>query len=378
MFDKRFLSLLDRAHWAFAFVLCLQLALWSAIQRSTQSTENSSPKLASKLWPEADQLFRSDPRWLGGDAAFSVDLGAGRVLWLFGDSFVARKAPTSREASIMVRNSVAIQTGYDPAHATLKFYWRIRRGQPADFAPPEGKMWFWPAHGIRLGDRLLLFYSRVATEHKKDSLGFRLVGWTAFLIENPDQEPFAWALRKLDVPDSYGKIIIGASAMQIEDFLYVFGASEPEHDVYLVRWPVSGAARGQLLSPEWWCGSDGWQANFSERRPVMRDVSSEFSIQHDPRGNGFIEVNTQGFGAADMVMRHAQILQGQWREPQKRSRPPESDGPNPFVYAGKSHPELTGADLIVTYVANGSEQNLANDMSIYYPRFVRLSLTSPK
>src|SRR5882762_5681713 len=152
MFDKRFLSLLDRTCWAFAFVLCLQLPPWSAIQRSTKGTENSSPKLASKLWPEADQLFRSDPRWLGGD------------------SFVARKAPTSREASIMVRNSVAIQTGYDPAHATLKFYWRVRRVQPADFAPPEGKMWLWPAHGIRLSDRLLLFYSRVAPEHKKDSL----------------------------------------------------------------------------------------------------------------------------------------------------------------------------------------------------------------
>jgi len=51
------------------------------------------------------------------------------------------------------------------------------------------------------------------------------------------------------------------------------------------------------------------------------------------------------------------------------------EGPNPFVYAGKSHPVLTGADLIVTYVANGSDQTLANDMSIYYPRFVRLALT---
>src|SRR5215467_7748298 len=40
-------------------------------------------------WPEADCIFRSDPRWLGADAAFSVDLGQGRVLWLFGDSFVA-------------------------------------------------------------------------------------------------------------------------------------------------------------------------------------------------------------------------------------------------------------------------------------------------
>jgi hypothetical protein len=89
-------------------------------------------------------------------------------------------------------------------------------------------------------------------------------------------------------------------------------------------------------------------------------------------------VNTQGFGAADIVMRHAKVLQGPWSKSQKIFRPPESDGADPFVYAGKSHPELTGADLIVTYVANGVDQKLANDMSIYRPRFVRLSLTAPK
>ena len=47
-------------------------------------------------WPEADSLFRSDPLWLGADAAFSVDLGRGRVLWLFGDSFVASKSAETR------------------------------------------------------------------------------------------------------------------------------------------------------------------------------------------------------------------------------------------------------------------------------------------
>jgi hypothetical protein len=96
-----------------------------------------------------------------------------------------------------------------------------------------------------------------------DSLGFRLAGWTAFLIDNPDQEPSAWTLRRLNVPDSDGKVIVGAPALQIEDFLCVFGASEPEHDVSLVRWPANDATKGQLLSPEWWCGSDGWQANIS-------------------------------------------------------------------------------------------------------------------
>ena len=28
-------------------------------------------------WPEADTLFHSDPRWLGADGAFSVNLGGG-------------------------------------------------------------------------------------------------------------------------------------------------------------------------------------------------------------------------------------------------------------------------------------------------------------
>jgi len=60
------------------------------------------------------------------------------------------------------------------------------------------------------------------------------VGWIVFLIDNPDLEPCAWTFREMAAPVSYGKIIIGALAMQIEDFLYVFGASEPEHDVYWV------------------------------------------------------------------------------------------------------------------------------------------------
>ena len=32
---------------------------------------------------------RGRPRWLGGDGAYSIDLGGDRTLWLFGDSFIA-------------------------------------------------------------------------------------------------------------------------------------------------------------------------------------------------------------------------------------------------------------------------------------------------
>ena len=54
-------------------------------------------------------------------------------------------------------------------------------------------------------------------------------------------------------------------------------------------------------------------------------------------------------------------------------RPPESNAPKAFVYGAKAHPELRGAGLIITYTANGSDERLATDMSIYFPRFVRVT-----
>ena len=66
---------------------------------------------------EADALFHQDPRWLGGDAAYSIDLGDDRTLWLFGDSFIATSPALTRRESTLVRNSVAVMTGRDPLTA---------------------------------------------------------------------------------------------------------------------------------------------------------------------------------------------------------------------------------------------------------------------
>src|SRR5438105_15219120 len=89
-------------------------------------------------WPEADALFHQDPRWLGADAAYSIDLGGGRVAWWFGDSFIATSDAHTRTESKMVRNSVAVETGLDPTTATLAFAWGDSGGGPASFVPERG------------------------------------------------------------------------------------------------------------------------------------------------------------------------------------------------------------------------------------------------
>ena len=66
-------------------------------------------------WLEADELFRrGDPRWLGGDGAYSVDLGGERTLWLFGDSFIATSPAHTRSESTIVRNSIAVINAVRP------------------------------------------------------------------------------------------------------------------------------------------------------------------------------------------------------------------------------------------------------------------------
>jgi len=368
--------ILSGTRWVSVFLLCLSPLPWIVPQRSTEWLENSNSKVESSPWLEADQLFRSDTRWLGGDGAFSVDLGDGRALWMFGDSFVAKKVGATRRQSDFIRNSVAIQIGHDPSHATIKFYSAMRRGNPSDFVPSEDEKWFWPLQGIRLGDRLLLFYMRMARDPNKNSLGFQSLGWNAFMVDNPDAEPSKWKPRKLDGPETQGKMLVGMSVIRDGQHVYAYVLDDVEHHAYLLRWPVSEAMAGRLSSPRWWCGaSDGWQENPAHRQIVIRDAGSDFSVQRVPHGVGFIEVNTAGFGATTIVFRRAPCPEGTWSKPQKLYRPPESDAPDAFVYGGKAHPELSGADLIVTYTANGSDERLATDMSIYFPRFVRVTFS---
>lgn len=357
-------------------LLPLYLSHVTASVQSNQPDHSGVYTIEAAPWPEADALFRKDPRWLGGDDAYSVDLGEGRVLWLFADSFIATSLAGVRREARMVRNSVAIQKGYDPTSATIRFYWRAQDGKPASFFRESKGAWYWPGHGIRLGKTLLVFLMEVRRTSK--GLGFEVFGWKAVAIRNPNEEPSRWRVRWLNVPrNDFGVIVGSASILRIGEYVYAFGAEEPGiHNVYVVRWHVSRAIRGDLREPEWWTdGADGWTAqSLLSKRPaaVFSGGQTEFTVHYEQRLKRFIQVQTEGFGAADMAVRWANSLTGPWSVVQRFYRPSESGRADAFVYAGKSHPELTGADLVLTYVANSMNfGQLISDTNIYYPRFLR-------
>ena len=236
--------------------------------------------------------------------------------------------------------------------------------------------WFWPEHRVRPGGNLLLFGFVVGPNRSPGSLGFRNLGWTAQLISNPDEEPPRWKVRKLETPANPWRVLVGAAVLVQDGQVYLFGADEPRHDVFLLR--VAAEAReGRLGAIERWCGGRrGWlpQSKIeSPPEPVFLEGQTEFSVHRDSASGRYLQVQTVGYGATDISMRTAVRLQGPWIPLRKLYRPPESDAPDAFVYAGKAHPELRGADLILT-CANGKDSRVATDMSIYFPRFVRVPM----
>jgi hypothetical protein len=340
---------------------------------------NPSPPAVATLWPEADALLHQAPRWLGGDAAFSVPLGDGRILWLFGDTFVATSARHVRSESKMVHNTIGIQRGDDPTTATMRFYWRGSRDAPESFFADEGVRYFWPGHGVRLGPALVLFFQRVKSTPGQ-GLGFKTAGWAAAIIDDASGDPGQWSLRMLVPTSAPVDIAVGAAVYVNGDEVVALAQREKgDHAGFLVRWTRDDLLGGQIDLAEWWTSNRGWvrQADLhGAPSSVMSNAGPECSLHFEPTRGQWVHVRSDGFGASSIVAFYADRPEGPWPPPHQLFWPPESKLANVLVYAAKGHSELAAdGALAVTYATNRLDDfaGLVIDTSLYYPRFVKVA-----
>lgn len=340
----------------------------TSLPTSSESSATSEPTTgepacgfavtATAAWPEADALFHENPRWLGADDAYSIALGGDRVLWLFADTFIATSDAHVRSESKLIHNSVAIQTGLDPASAGVEFTWK-EGDAPTSFFAEQGEVWYWPGDGERIGDGLLIFL--MAVTKVEGGFGFGVIGSDAVWISDADAPPSSWTPVTVGTFREPDRVPGSASVLVDGDFLYAFGAGVGGAE--LLRWPLAAVGPDPLPAPE------------VVAAPVLTGTQVEFTVHHDPARAMYVHIQSEGFGGTDLAYRTAPALAGPWTGPTKFHRPPESDLEDAFVYAGKAHPELAGADLVATYVANSFEfADLFADPSLYYPRFVRVTL----
>lgn len=336
------------------------------------SCAGTNPSATGAQWPEADAIFHADPRWLGADGAYSIDLGGDRTVWLFGDTFVAKTAANVRTESTMVRNTIAVQTGRDPTRATIAFAWKTANGEPASYFPESGDVWSWPGHGVRIpSGPLVVFLSQVKSD--SGGLGFTTAGWRVALVDDPDKAPSDWSVRFVEGPAPGFDAVPGAAVVRDGGFVIALAPRfEGSHDAYLVRFDEKALARG-TLAPEWWTGSS-WDPKGSPR-VVIPSAGTECSLHFD--GKRWVHVTSRGFGASTIAIRVAAKIEGPWSDAVDAYTPPESKSAKPFVYAAKAHPELGSGDLVVTYATNSFDfwsLFKPEGAALYWPRFVRITL----
>jgi hypothetical protein len=330
------------------------------------------------LWPEGQKMFYSDPYWRGGDCASTVDLGDGRILWLFADSYVGIKPPYFRDYCCvdMIRNCMGIQRGYDPLTAEFTVYWRGTDVDPEPYFPSDDSSCFWPGNGVRIDDMLFVFLMQVCSSDS--GLGFRTCGQAAFLIGNLEAEPLDWSISQLVLPDNPFGILLGAAILVEPPYLYIFSIREPgDHSIYLSRWHTDSVLAGRHEAIEWWTDdTTAWVPNselISEPAELFPSGATEFSVVYDERIGQYLAIQIVGFGAGDVMMRTALSLTGPWSDRKLLFQPPEKAKPNIMIYAAKTHREIVGADLILTYMTNGPTQMIIEDSTIYYPRLLKLN-----
>jgi hypothetical protein len=323
---------------------------------------------------DLDAAFHQDPRWLGGDGVYTIDLGDGRVLWLFGDSFIATSDAHVRTESTMVRNSVAVMTGTDLATAPMTFAWHDG-SPPSSFFPEDGASWFWPADGARLPTGLLVFLNeQIATPNQ--GLGFAAAGYRAVRVVDPSGPPASWTVEPVaTVPAPHDATANIACSVVDGDHLVALVTDTDAHHGRLARWPIDAA---DLTAPEWWDGN-AWTAQAALTGApaiVIDDGASECSLSRN--GDEWLYLASQGFGATTIGVRDGFHLEGPWSEPVTVFTPPESSADHAFVYAGKAHPMLVGKGLVVTYADNsftfGDLFDPARAATLYWPHVVEIVL----
>jgi hypothetical protein len=365
-------------HCRTAALGCLVVALLTAGCGARARSHTGAIVVKAAQWPQADALFRRDPRWLSSDGAYSLPLRDGRILWLFGDTVVEPNAPYVRTHAYLkthaafLRNTVAIQHGSDPTTAPLRYYWRSSGRHPVSFFPEQGADWYWPADAVQVDRSLVVFLDRI-TANPKGTPGwnFQGAGWRLAVITDDSKPPTGWRVRLVAPPSRFiGSLDPGEAVTRVGG--WVVSLAVPERaglrtPGYLVRWPARELAVGRLRSAEWWTGSRGWLRTSNPRllAPVMADVEGGDSLTFDRKLGRWIMLGSRGFGATTIDVAFATRIEGPWSKHRFVYRPPESNSPTANVYAAKGHAELTGTDLAVTYSTD-----------VYpYLRFVKLSLS---
>jgi hypothetical protein len=340
--------------------------------------------------------------WLGADGAYSVPLGGGQSLWIFGDTFVGPASATSRaQKTSFIHNSVAISTCSGQS-CTFQYHWSgMNTSTPGPVFSAPSSDWFWPMDGFVYNGTLYLTLMQMHATGTGGAFGFAYSGVQMASINNYTAPPSQWSVTYQSLNVGGGavpgaSIVVGQGVNGNPDpsnalganYAYFFtvvpssGSSTPY--MALARLPLNqlnSAARPGNTSREYLKSDSTWGIWQNTDTVLPRDNSvvinpgaTEMTVRYHNSTNQWIAAYPIGLDNKAHYSISSSMT-GSWGRSENLYSYPEMQStnsnytPNVFCYAAKEHVEFeTSGKIFFTYACNSTlVSDVTNNPNLYHP-----------
>ncbi len=338
--------------------------------------------------PVFDQMLKPQQRgYLGADGAASVEIAPGRVLWIFGDTTLGTGYSGSRKGP-MIRNSIAIQDMTQGLPRTVEYFWNLEDKLVSDFFTPESwadEYWYWPGCGINHDGKLYLFLTKLRSGEGPGGFAFESYDCTLFRVQNPLEHPDQWEMNRVDLGHGDQHFGLNVAAHVEDGHVYLLGYDDGPNDNPMVRAAILARMPLNALdsdSPgsaiEFLSEGDQWRPDRDGLKPLFRPGTTESGLYYNRKLGRYITGTMEPF-KPQIYLATAEKLTGPWQLQKVYDIPQLMERTDDLyhAYTPRVHPQLAQSDdtIVMTYVINTTDFWASfSDMTIYYPRFVRLEI----
>ena len=311
----------------------------------------------------------------GADGFYSVQLPDGRVVWIFGDSFLGTVNPDGsriKRSPVFIRNAFAVQDG-----DSLKSLYQIIDGWESSLVIPpdatkgtefsEDSLWYWPGDGFVENGKLKVFMTAFY-QAEPGNWGFEWTGANLATFSLPDIK-----LEKIDhlnYPNDAEVHWGHAVCDNASDYTYIYGAGN--------KFPyVARAPKGNILKPwEFYTGTE-WVKDSHLAKPMTDFKGSEQFSVIKLKDKYVMLTQSGNFLNSNLYSVTSDFPFTGWSNKKNLYKiHPLNPVKDLFAYNPVAHPQFPKNDeLLVSYCVNSfSLDDLFEDASKYRPVFIRVPI----
>ena len=281
----------------------------------------------------------------GQDGCTPIDFNESTTIWTFGDTITDDG---------MLSNSLAFTEKIDESKIkNISFRFYTENGRVVEFIkyhenenPVKERLW--PFDGIRIGNKVYVYYVHVAIEDPSKPLSFTIKESSIAYWDVPKQWDSGKRIAFVRSKNiSREGIAFGASVLEMDEYLYVVGHGSKDNRSYLIIARVNKNEIMQFTKYEFLQGDSNWGKDIQKTKTLFEDVAGECSLHYDNNLSSFVLVYCQLF-TGNIILCMAKSIEAL---PQAKKiivyTPPKNDGTSMMYYSAKTIAQLKRNVFIV-------------------------------